>query len=309
MKTNFSNMANLRHYLFVLFFLFVVACQPTTIEVTKPINIDADGHGEFFTGEKEDELPTGSVIVNTSNNETMVGSSIDVTTSITEYTIGRSANGQSISVVQIGNGAKAVVIVGGMHAGFAPATVELAEDLIDYFQEKSNEIPPNIALYIIAVANPDSVTGNVESKSGRLNGNGVDINRNWGCNWSSNAVWRDESINPGSQAFSEPETIALRDFFLDIDPEAVIFFEAKGNLIAPGACNGTIKSSSNLARVYSNASGYDVGEITGYTLTGDVSDWLDNQGIPSIAILLSSYTSMDWSKNLNGVLSVLNSTS
>lgn len=225
---------------------------------------------------------------------------------ISTVVIGESANGLPIEVTKLGNGRRAVVLVGGFHAGFAPATVELAENMVAYFQDHPEEVPQDVSIYIIPVANPDSLTGGIEEISGRINGNGVDINRNWDCNFSQTAVWRSAAIDAGPYPFSEPENIALRDFFLELAPVAVIFWEARGELVLPGRCNQTYHSDSQrLASVYGANSGYEFGFITGYQVMGDVSDWLDSKGISSISILLSSYTSTDWQRNLNGVKDVL----
>ena len=220
--------------------------------------------------------------------------------------IGESADGLPIEVTKLGSGSRAVILVGGFHAGFAPASVDLAEGMIAYFQDHPEEVPQNVSIYIIPLANPDSLQGGVEQKNGRVNGNGVDINRNWDCNFAEEAVWRSVSIGAGPFPFSEPENIALRDFFLEVNPAAVVFWEARGELVLPGRCNKTYHSDSQrLASVYGANSGYRFGFITGYQVTGDVSDWLDSQGISAISILLSSYTSTDWQRNLRGVQDVI----
>lgn len=221
------------------------------------------------------------------------------------FSIGRSANNQEILVTQLGEGSQAVVLVGGFHAGFVPASVELAEEMITHFQDHPEQLPLDVRLYIIPLANPDSASGGVEQVSGRVNGNGVDINRNWDCNWTENAVWRSQSVGAGDYAFSEPENQALRDFFLEIEPEAVIFWEARGELVIPGRCGSYHSDSQRLASVYGANSGYEFGFITGYQVTGDVADWLDQQGIAAISILLSGYRSTDWQRNLRGVQDVL----
>lgn len=40
-------------------------------------------------------------------------------------------------------------------------------------------------------------------------------------------------------------------------------------------------------------------------LNGDGTNWLDQQGIPSIAVLLSDYITVDWDNNLSGIQTVL----
>ncbi len=268
--------------------------------------VSGDGKGNLTIEINDDRVnPIAEPLFKTADADTQI---VMNTSNITVQSreIGRSANGNPITVTQIGEGHKAVVLVGGLHAGFAPGTVTVAEKALDYFSQHGQEVPSDVSLYIIPVANPDSVNGNIEAVNGRLNGNGVDINRNWDCNWSNTAEWRSVTINPGPSVFSEPETKALRDFFLDKQPEAVIFWEARGELVVPGRCGNQFHSDSQrLASVYGAHSGYKFGYITGYSITGDVADWLDQQGIAAIAILLSNYTADDWDRNLYGLQDVL----
>lgn len=254
------------------------------------------------------EMPVTVVVTTlvapTLSNSTSATTAASVNKTQQTGTIGVSADNQTISFTRIGTGEKPVVLVGGMHAGFAPGSLALAERAIEYFGQQG--VPPSVSLYVVPNANPDSQDGDVGELSGRLNGNGVDINRNWGCNWSADAVWRDEAIEAGRASFSEPETQALREFFEDIAPEVVISFEARGDFIVLGVCNNRTVSM-DMAEIYSDGSGYRIDDITGYTLTGDLSDWLNSQGIPSFAILLSGYTTTDWSQNRAGIQAILNS--
>lgn len=228
---------------------------------------------------------------------------------VTQMEIGRSANGEPLVIMQLGHGPRAIVLIGGLHAGFAPGSVSLAQEMVEHFSANGDQIPSNVSLYIMPLANPDSLSGGVETKAGRLNGNGVDPNRNWDCNWSASAQWRTIPLDPGSGPFSEPETQALRDFFLVLRPKAVIFYGARGELVVPGdrTCGqrNSQSGSQNLASIYGARSGYKYGFITSYPISGDATDWLDRQGIPAISILLSDYTATDWDRNLRGIQDVL----
>jgi hypothetical protein len=47
--------------------------------------------------------------------------------------------------------------------------------------------------------------------------------------------------------------------------------------------------------------------MTSQEITGDITNWLDDQGIAAIAVLLPHLSSStDWQNNLNGILAVLN---
>ena len=227
---------------------------------------------------------------------------------VTELTIGRSAGGQNILAYQLGNGPENLVIIGGLHSGFAPSSVDMAERALAYYQANFDEVPANLRLTFILDANPDSAY-DPGGKSGRLNANGVDLNRNWGCNWSADALWREEPIDGGTAPFSEPETRALRDFLLDLRPGVVIFYEARSTtgLAAPGNCNGTQANSEQLAQIYASSAGYEL--YTGFSLTGDSADWLVSQNISAISILLQEYDSLSNSQfnaNLDGLSAIMN---
>lgn len=261
------------------------------------------GAGMIFTVQPQGTLPTAKPTTPTSE-ATPTPAETPAPTPTNPTVIGQSANGTDISVTRIGTGETAVLLIGGMHAGFAPSTVTMAEQAIDHFTQISDTLPAHVSLYIIPNLNPDSVDGGIESVNGRLNGNGVDLNRNWGCNWNEAATWRDQAISGGTEAFSEPETQALRDFILEIDPAAVIVFEAKGEIAVPGVCDGA-SISEELATIYAEAAGYEAGIISLSSVTGDITDWLDSQGIPAIAPLLADYEEPDGEGNLAGIEAVI----
>ncbi|MBK8932979.1 MAG: protein kinase [Chloroflexi bacterium] len=226
-------------------------------------------------------------------------------------TIGYSAGNLPIEAVRIGGGPKAIVFIGGLHAGAAPSTVSLAETAVNYFSSNFQEIPPQTTLYIITNANPDSrpVVGELD---GRLNANGVDLNRNWDCRWVKDAAFRGNTVPGigGQFAFSEPETQAMVAFIESVGATAVVFWEAKttNGLASPGACNGPSRVSVPLAQAYGIAAGYPIGDfenLTNQTLNGDGTNWLDGQGIPAIAIILPDYVTVDWGDNLDGIRAVL----
>lgn len=227
--------------------------------------------------------------------------------------IGTSVLNQDIEAVRFGSGPNVVVLVGGLHAGFAPSTVELAERAIDYFTSSPQDVPTAVTLYIIPNASPDSPRAPGEL-AGRLNANGADLNRNWDCRWVQDAKWRNDVIpgSGGTEPFSEPETQALKSFIESVEPTAVIFWEARATngLSSPGLCDAQSFVSGTLGDIYGFAAGYEVADfesLTNQEVNGDATNWLDSQGIPAIAVLLPDYESVDWGSNLLGILAVLRS--
>lgn len=223
--------------------------------------------------------------------------------------IGTSAGGTPLEMIIIGTGSNHIVLIGGLHGGFAPSTIELAEHIRWYYEANYDEIPSKVSLHIMINANPDSPYA-PGSKSGRLNANNVDLNRNWDCEWKSNAVWRSNSISGGDYPFSEPETRALSDYLLSIQPVAVVFYEAQspGGQVSLGGCGTQSHVSQSLANRYGAASGYRVAPFVSYALNGDATDWLDSQYIPAITVLLPdySYSSRYWSDNYSAIKSLIN---
>ncbi len=234
-------------------------------------------------------------------------------------TIGVSAGGRAIESYRFGFGSQVVVLVGGIHGGYEWNTIVLAYELIDYFLESPDRVPSNVTLYIIPSANPDGqftvtgvdgrisasdVSGDIEP--GRFNANGVDLNRNWACDWQPEGFWGETVVSGGSTPFSEPETAALRTFFMRHNPAVVLFWHSKADGIYIGSCEGVFQPSKDVAELYGRASGYRVyEEFTAYPVTGDASDWLATQNIPSFTVELKTRSQTDFEENLAGVLALL----
>ncbi|GJM42909.1 MAG: hypothetical protein DHS20C20_31910 [Ardenticatenaceae bacterium] len=227
-------------------------------------------------------------------------------------TIGQSVNGSPIEAVRFGNGETTLIFVGGLHAGFAPGSVSLAQQVVEHFSENMEAIPPNISLIVIPNVNPDSPRA-PGKLPGRLNGNGVDLNRNWDCRWVPNPIWGTDSPEGlgGTEPFSEPEVRSLANFIMAQDSTAVIFWQARASLglVSPGECSEGTTISQTLANVYGNAIDYhieDFEELVNTIVQGDVTNWLDKQGIPAISVLLTDYTASDFDENLVAVEAVIN---
>lgn len=219
--------------------------------------------------------------------------------------------GTPLTLTRIGFGEQVVLLVGGLHAGFAPASVTVAEQMIEHYQANPQAVPTNISLYILPNLNPDSAPAQGQL-AGRLNSNEVDLNRNWDCRWSADPLWGGAPLTGagGPFPFSEAEIVALRDFIEAQSPELVLFWGAQSanGLVSAGACEEETAVSRDLAIVYGEASGYTIGDfetITSQSLTGDATNWLDSQGIPAMTILLPAYNNPDFDTNLTAVEAVL----
>lgn len=233
--------------------------------------------------------------------------------------IGRSLQGRPIVAYRFGHGPSHLLFIGGIHGGYEWNTITLAYEAIDYFTAQPEQIPENITLHIIPSANPDGqylvtqqtgrfTTADVFSDTvpGRFNANGVDLNRNWDCEWAATAVWRNQAVSGGDQPFSEPETVALRDYILAQQPAAVVFWHSAANGVFAAGCPGIEPRSLALAQLYGRAASYPVYErFSAYAITGDAGDWLATQNIPSISVELVNHEADDWPQNLAGMQALL----
>ncbi len=225
--------------------------------------------------------------------------------------IARSVEGVPINAVRFGDGANSLVMVGGINAGFAPSGVSLAQRAIDYYSDNLDAIPANITLYVVDSLNPDA-TYDPGNLPGRFNANGVDLNRNWDCDWSPDPgiLGRNISGGGGTRPLSEPETRGLHDFIMEVNPVAVVFWTARATngWSSPGFCGTRTASSGELAAVYGFAAGYDIVDYEGETdttLNGDATNYLDQVGIAAISVLLPSYTDPDWPSNREAITAVM----
>lgn len=220
------------------------------------------------------------------------------------FVFGRSAAGRELMGYREGRGETLILLVGGIHAGFEANTITLVEALHAHFEQTPSAIFPEVSLIFIPSLNPDGATYGRQLR-GRFNGNGVDLNRNWGCDWSPTAVFRDQPVDPGAEPFSEPETQALGSLIQHVRPAAVVFYHAAANGIYGGDCAGHPGPSASgpLARVLSEATGYPLGEGFGaYAVTGSAADWIDVLGIPAADVELATSTEPEFRRNLNGVI-------
>jgi hypothetical protein len=133
---------------------------------------------------------------------------------IYKRSLGRTIEGREISVQANFDltaqppPANSTLLIGGVH-GNEPATVCLLEDfLCSPLWRELREFPT----IVLPLANPDGC-----ARGTRYNARGVDLNRNCGFNWRA-----DCEEPPGPAPWSEPESVALRDFILASHPAKIV---------------------------------------------------------------------------------------
>jgi hypothetical protein len=232
--------------------------------------------------------------------------------------IGESADGLDITAYHFGTGDTELLFVGGIHGGYSWNTALVAYELVDYLEGSPDTVPENLRVTVVPVLNPDGlneVVGTsgrfeasdvptaVETIPGRFNGNNVDLNRNFDCDWQASGTWQNREVGGGSQAFSEPESQAIRSYVEANNPEAVVvWYSSAGGVFASNCHGGVLEETGEIANVYAEASGYKAfEEFDFYEITGDMTNWLAKIGVPAISVLLTNHSDIEWNKNQAGI--------
>jgi predicted deacylase len=242
----------------------------------------------------------------------------------TQSVIGSSVQGRLIESYTFGTGDTNLLFVGGIHGGYEWNTVVLAYEMIDYFKQNETAVPANLTVHIVPNLNPDGLfeatnlegrftpadIPNVDIHSagiGRFNANAVDLNRNFDCRWTPESTWRNRPVSGGSEPFSEPEARVIRDYIVDINPAAAVFWHSRANNVYGSECgNAVAPETLALMSAYAQAAGYgEVPVFDAYVVTGAVEDWLDSQGIPAVTVELETRTSSEFERNLAGTIATL----
>lgn len=238
-----------------------------------------------------------------------------------ETLLGTSAEGNGITAYHFGTGEKEVLFVGGIHGGYEWNTALVAFELMDYLEANPSAVPGGVKATVVPVLNPDglkkvvgtaekftsAVVTTTDTTPGRFNGNGVDLNRNFDCDWQATGMWRSTEVDGGTAAFSEPESLAIKNYIEAKEPVAVVvFYSSAGGVFSSNCHNGVLPETRALTNLYADASGYPAyEEFNFYEITGDMTNWLAKRGTPAISVLLTDHTSTEWTKNQKGIMAVL----
>ena len=246
---------------------------------------------------------------------------VEETPVVTRATIGTSVLGRPIEAITFGDGENHLVFVGGIHGGYEWNSVLLAYEAMDYLTLHPEVIPDALMVTIIPSANPDGVFKIIgkegrftladvslggDDSLGRFNANNVDLNRNFDCKWKPESTWRGNVVSAGTSAFSEPETRAIRDFVTAQSPDAFVFWHSQANAVYASECEmGILPETRTLMPSYATAAGYQTVDVfDSYEVTGDAEGWLASINIPAITVELSTHETIEWDKNLRGMLAL-----
>src|SRR5690625_4089019 len=216
------------------------------------------------------------------------------------HVIGESREGNPIYALEISDslgetGEPESVHMALYHAREWPTgemAMNLAHHLTDGYGEndQATQVVDDIKTWVIPVVNPDGFIHSYEDyrmwRKNRVdNGDGtfgVDLNRNHSYLWGSdNGSSGDTDSNTyrGTDPFSEPETAALRDFFLERNVITTITSHTHGELILyPWSHKFDVVPDPEveiMAATMSDFNGYsDIPAMGLYPQSGDFLDWM-----------------------------------
>jgi hypothetical protein len=226
--------------------------------------------------------------------------------------IGFSADGRLIPYIFAGDkrAEKKVIITGGIHAREHISCFTVMKQA--YFA--LNRLSPfsGCGIYFVPMLNPD---GNEILRRGALalgrldrkpieeilrgknpmlykaNGNGVDLNVNFDAGFGTgkqNVFKIDTENYVGERPFSEPETRAIRDFTLAVEPVSTVSYHATGREIYYEFYQDgeSLKRDLSVAEALNQKLGYKIVPSDG-TSAGGYKDWcVSALSIPSFTIEL-----------------------
>jgi len=221
-------------------------------------------------------------------------------------TIGYSVAGRPIEVYMFGEGEREYLIVAGIHGGYEGNTVALANELIQYVNEHPDIIPVDATLYIIRNMNPDGEARD-SGFDGRVNNNGVDLNRNfptknWVPDWDRDGCWVFRATTGGGYGGSEPETRAIMNFIAGHKISALISYHSAALGVFPGGVPWQ-EDSKRLASSLAFVTKYPYPPMdTGCVYTGTLADWAVENGVSAaVDMELANHKDTDFARNLKAM--------
>jgi len=223
--------------------------------------------------------------------------------------IGYSVDGRPLEVYTFGDGEHERMIVAGIHGGNEWNTITLANQLIRHLDQDSGDIPDDVTLYLLPNLNPDG-EARAHNKYGRLNHNGVDLNRNftvnWQMDWDRSGCWNYLPTSGGTGPGSEAETQALMNFISDHSIQALISYHSAALGIFPGGFPWD-ENASRLAQSLAEVTSYRFPPIdTGCAYSGTLADYAVSKGIAAVDLELTNHIDTDFDQNLQALNVLLN---
>lgn len=184
------------------------------------------------------------------------------------FVFGQSEMGRNLECVRIGDGEKRMLVTFALH-GFEDHSfrdgaylVEIAENLIAHYEANPDRLG-DYTLYVAPCVNPDGVAeGQSKDGFGRLNANGLDINRDFPEGWKRMTTPR---YRTGDAPFATVEARAVQSLADQIQPHAAVDVHGWIN---------RVYGHKELSQCFMNAFGFKHHK---YNSGGKLSQWMETR--------------------------------
>lgn len=230
--------------------------------------------------------------------------------------IGTSVKGNEIQCFKIGNGKIKILYAFGIH-GNEVGTVKLAHYFLDWLHKNFNN--DQYTIFVIPCINPDEYNSACQQpeyfkggKTGRFNGNNVDLNRNFDTpsfkqksKWSFGKNYSEKTdIYCGRHGGSEPEIKALTSFIKNEKIQVLFMYHNAGKDVMPNSS----KLAQKLAKIYSDKTDFQLikkGHWKDLQQTGTAAEWCDINNVAYIEIEGSTRWGSDWNKQKKAIIAMI----
>lgn len=226
---------------------------------------------------------------------------------------GESVLGRKLYYIRLGEGPNQVFYNGAHHSLewiTSPLLMKFTENFLKSYTDGKNirgydleKIWNESSIYIVPMVNPDGVdlvlnglsrdnpyynelirwnNGSTDfSKVWQANNKGVDLNHNYPARWqeSKDAEIALGIVGPGPTRYggpfplSEPETEAITEFVKEHDFRLVLAYHTQGEVIFWQFDNLQPPEAKRIGEMFSNVSGYRLGEVYGIASYAGMKDW------------------------------------
>jgi len=199
------------------------------------------------------------------------------------FTIGKSRNQAAIDCLKMGNGKKSIMFNAAHHAN-EWITTDILMKFIGECAENYEKWREKATLYFVPLVNPDGVKlvlTNPDKKDWKANAAGVDLNSNYPANWKKAKKYKFSQgyKKPGSRDYvgksplSEPETQAMVNFTKENNFDLTLSLHTQGEVIYWQYMDYKPEGAEELAKRFSEVSGYALEEVPEESSHGGYRDW------------------------------------
>jgi hypothetical protein len=212
---------------------------------------------------------------------------------IEQLQIGTSVQGRPIMAYRVGAGTGVPILAIGQIHGDEHAGIEIA----DYIRDTA-PIPAGFDVWVIPTVNPDG-----DAANSHVNGNGIDLNRNFSPDWMQTNCAASPRYCSGAAPMDEPESQAVAAFVGKYQPHMTVWYHGPLFTVDAALLHGVANPA--VLTAYAQQVGYSVTTVacspTGYC-TGNATQYMNTTIPGSSAFVVELSTNVRDAISPNGLV-------